>query len=286
MTPKERIQAIEKRQAALAKKVKQAQEALYKLLLENVDRIAADPAYVEQVFKKYQQSAGVKLVSTIASDVGAISTFNYTYFLAYKDELDLSGKDFEKIKGVVDSFIQERIGLKGNKVMAESFLDSVLTDATVKQKVKQQAYQSLLSGDGATSFRKNMKSLVLGEGEKLGAVEAHYNTYVYDTYNQVDSSLQDQYATRLGLTAFVYEGGVISTTRTFCRKRNGKVFLKEEALKEWPDDLKTAKPAGYSPLVHRGGYNCRHSINFITNRRAIRMRTDLEMKDGEIKVKK
>lgn len=286
MTSKERIIAIEKRQAALAKKVKAAQDALYKLLLESVERISKDPAYVEQVFKQYQKSEGVQLVSALAQDIATISTYNYTYFLSYQDELNLSGKDFSKIKGSVDSFIKDRIGLLGDKVQPDSFLSSILQDDTVKQRVKQQAYNSLLAGDGATSFRKNMKSLILGDGQKSGAIEGYYNTYVYDTYNQVDSAIQDQYAGELGLTAFVYEGGLISTSRSFCKSRNGKVFLNEEALKEWPEQLKQAKPANYNPLIHRGGFNCRHSINYITNRRAIRLRDDLEQVEGKLRIKK
>ncbi|WP_187260749.1 hypothetical protein [Pontibacter beigongshangensis] len=286
MTSKERIKAIEKKQAALAAKIKQAQEALYRLLLESIDRIEKDPAYVEQVFKKYQESAGMKLVTTIATDVAAISGYNYAYFLSFKDELNLSGKDFTKIKGTVDTFIQERIGLKGNKVIADSFLDTLLTDATVKQKVKQQAYTNLLAGEGATTFRKNIKSLVLGEGEKLGALEAHYNTFVYDTYNQVDSALQEQYSEELELTAFVYEGGLISTSREFCKKKNGRVFLKEEALKEWPKDPDLPKGgSAYRPLIDRGKFNCRHSINYLSSRRAMRLREDLEIVSGKLQVK-
>ncbi len=285
MTAKERIEAIEKRQALLAKSVQQAQEALYKLLLESVERIEKDPAYVEQVFKKYNQSEGMQLVTTIASDIATISTYNYSYFLSYKDELNLSGKDFTRIKKTVDTFIAERIGLKGNKVVANSFLDTLLTDATVKQKVKQQAYANLMAGEGATAFRKNIKNLILGEGEKLGALEAHYNTFVYDTYNQVDSALQVQYANELGLEAFVYEGGVIATTRKFCRERNGKVFLRSEA-KEWVNDPDLPKGgSSYNPLTDRGKFNCRHSINFVSARRAMRMRDDLELKDGKLRVK-
>ena len=285
MTGKERIIAIEKRQAALAKKVKQAQDALYQLLLESVDRISKDPAYVEQVFKQYQKSEGVKLISAIAQDVTTIATYNYTYFLSYKDELDLSGKDFSKIQGTVDKFIKERIGLLGDTVAEDSFLSSILNDETVKQRVKQQAYASKMAGDGATAFRKNMKSLILGEEGKAGAVEGYYNTYVYDSYNQVDSAVQEQYSQELGLSAFVYEGGLISTSREFCRKKNGRCFLKSEALKEWPDELKVAKPANYQPLIHRGGYNCRHGISYVTNRRAMRMRDDLELVEGKLRFK-
>ena len=297
MTAKERIEAIEKRQAALARQVKQAQDALYRLLLESIERIEKDPAYVEQVFKKYNRSQGMQLVTSIASDVASISAYNYSYFLSYKDELNLSGKDFGRIKKTVDGFIQERIGVKGNKVVADSFLDTLLTDATVKQKVKQQAYANLMAGEGATAFRKNLKSMILGEGEKLGALESHYNTFVYDTYNQVDSALQVQYADELKLEAAVYEGGTIQTSRPFCLARNGKCFTREEIKKFGTSADKyggysdksagefSGKDKGYNPFTSRGGYGCRHSWNFVSNRRAMRLRDDLELVNGKLRVK-
>jgi hypothetical protein len=286
MTAKERLKLLTERQDRLARQVKSAQDALYKLLLESLDKIETNPAYIEQVFTQFNKSEGVQLVTTLAQDMGSIATANYSYFLAFKDELDLSQKDFGKIKSTVDNFLQERIGLSGNKVVKDSFLDSVLQDATVKQKVKQQAYANLMNGEGATAFRKNLKATVLGEQGKLGALESHYNTYVYDTYNQVDASLQEQYSNELGLTAFVYEGGVISTTRPFCAKKNGKLFLVSEAKEKWPTDSDLPKGGGtYNPLISRGKFNCRHSINFVSNRRALRMRDDLELVNGKLQVK-
>lgn len=285
MTSKERLKLIEARQTRLAKQVKGAQETLYKLLLEALDKIEANPAYIEQVFAQFNKSEGVQLVTTLAQDMGSIATANYSYFLAFKDELDLSQKDFGKIKGKVDTFLKKRIGLDGNVVKKDSFLHSVLNDPAVKQKVQREAYVSLMSGEGATAFRKSLKSTVLGEQGKLGALEAHYNTFVYDTYNQVDASLQEQYSTELGLEAFVYEGGVISTTREFCRKRNGKCYLKSES-KDWINDSTLPKGGGaYNPLVNRGKFQCRHSINFVSSRRALRMRDDLELVNGKLQVK-
>jgi hypothetical protein len=287
MNAKERLKLLTERQDRLAKQVKSAQDALYKLLLESLDKIESNPAYVEQVFSQFNKSEGVQLVTTLAQDMGSIATANYSYFLAFADELDLSQKDFTAIKKTVDSFIQDRIGLAGNKVVKDSFLDSVLQDATVKQKVKQQAYANLMNGEGATAFRKSLKSTVLGEQGKLGALESHYNTYVYDTYNQVDSALQEKYSSELGLEAFVYEGGVIPTTREFCRSKNGKAFLFSEAKEKWPNDSTLPKGGGaYNPLVMRGKFNCRHSINAISSRRALRMREDLEIVNGKLQVKK
>ncbi|HNR55534.1 MAG TPA: hypothetical protein PKJ19_10215, partial [Flavobacteriales bacterium] len=110
---------------------------------------------------------------------------------------------------------------------------------------------------------------------------------IFDTYQYLDRASSDAYATKLGLDAFIYAGGLIETSRDFCIKRNGKVFSRKEAEREWPKDPtlpRTKKEresgvlVGYDPLRDMGRWNCRHRIRFISDALAEQLRPDLALK--------
>lgn len=66
----------------------------------------------------------------------------------------------------------------------------------------------------------------------------------------------------LGLTHFLYAGGLIKTSRDFCVQRAGKIFTFKEA-KTWNNGQ------GLPVIPYLGGYNCRHSIVPMTEEKAI-----------------
>ena len=61
----------------------------------------------------------------------------------------------------------------------------------------------------------------------------------------------------LGFELFLYVGGIIKTTRPFCRERDGKVFSWDE-IRRWSNGQ--VEPAS----VFLGGFNCRHHLAPIT----------------------
>ena len=76
----------------------------------------------------------------------------------------------------------------------------------------------------------------------------------------------------MGLNYFLYVGGIISTTRRFCEKRNSKVFHRDET-KTWKNDPDLIEPRtkeSYHPLLERGRYNCRHMIAWLSDEDAKR----------------
>jgi hypothetical protein len=92
------------------------------------------------------------------------------------------------------------------------------------------------------------------------------------------------YAQKLGLDTFIYAGGLIETSRPFCKKHNDKVFTVEEAEKQWPKDSALPRTkveresgtlVGYNPTVDMGRWNCRHRIRYIPRTLAEQLRPDL-----------
>lgn len=60
-----------------------------------------------------------------------------------------------------------------------------------------------------------------------------------------------------GIDRFKYVGGVIPTSRDFCRTHTGKIYTLAEINRIWRSQTWGGKAPG-NPFVVRGGYNCRH----------------------------
>ena len=72
-----------------------------------------------------------------------------------------------------------------------------------------------------------------------------------------DGAFAKARATRLGITRFTYSGGLIETSRPFCREMLGKSLDIDEIQNIWSSRNWKGKEPG-DPFVVRGGYNCRH----------------------------
>ncbi len=88
-------------------------------------------------------------------------------------------------------------------------------------------------------------------------------------------------ALRLKMVYAVYAGGLIETTKSFCRRRNNKVFKIEE-IEEWRSLKDRPNTINYDPFIHLGGDKCdkeeaycRHRLLFIPEEEAKRRRNNL-----------
>ena len=121
-------------------------------------------------------------------------------------------------------------------------------------------------------FKKQIRDAAFDKGAR--SIKHHFQTNANDAYAQFDRTTQTTYADELGLRAFIYEGGLIETSREFCNERNGKVFTTDEA-EAWKLLNWKGKNKDYDPLRDMGGHNCRHHPSFISDELAIRLRPEL-----------
>ena len=113
--------------------------------------------------------------------------------------------------------------------------------------------------------------MIEGNAEQLGSLAKYYRNFVYDTISATDRIVGMEYANSKGYEFAIYEGGIIKTSRKFCKDRNGKVFHKTEIEKFDPP---TAKQANYNPFIDLSGYGCRHHLNWISTKLALRYRPE------------
>lgn len=133
-----------------------------------------------------------------------------------------------------------------------------------------QYFTSAIAQQKTTSLLIRGLKEQFGTLEKSGKLERYYDTYMWDAFMQFERAQANFYARQLKLNYFIYEGGLIETSRDFCIKRNGKLFHRKDA-KKWKDDPTLPDPLTkdmYNPLIDLGRWNCRHWLRWITDKQA------------------
>lgn len=141
--------------------------------------------------------------------------------------------------------------------------------------VKRVAMAAVLNPDvTVTNFRRQVARRIDGGNNRSGLFESRFNRMAGNVFARTDAASSKQMATRLQFRAAIYQGGTITTTRDFCLQRDGQVFTREE-IAAWANLEWAGKNEGYNPFSDRGGYNCRHQLDWISDRLAVRLRPEL-----------
>lgn len=230
-----------------------------------------------QAYKSYSNTAQQQLARSILADINNILEDNDGY---YKNTTKRTIAQKEIIKRIVN----RRLGINADgKLINKGFMSSLLDDAGLKSDLQKHIFKEVFRGTGPEALRKSIKTYIEGDKNRLGTFEKYYKTFSYDVYAQISSYTGALYANELGLRYFIYNGGLIETSREFCRKKNGNVYSNDEG-RQWVDDpTLTAIPskASYSWFIDRGGYNCRHFMDFIAKEVAFVLRPELNDTDPD-----
>ena len=246
---------------------------------------------LDKTYKDFNKMSGAVMAREIALMTTKIARQNELYYKTFTEVLN-----FDKILSRSKNLIDLKIGLRGDKVFKGGWLDSFFNSGNLGTELKQITSQAVTSGLSKKEYIKILKDKITGTKEYTGALERQFNMYAYDLYQQYDAAYNLTIGNELGLTYFIYQGGLIDDSRDFCAAHNGKVWSREET-EEWKNwtPSKGEYPAGwevkakdmysvpsylnvpgYDPLINRGGYHCRHAIGWIADDIAFDMRKDLK----------
>jgi len=245
-----------------------------KVTQKNMRLVTEIEALMDRFNKLFQQSK----LKRMANDMLKITEYSKDYYAGMGYSSELLGSIEEGM-----GFVSKGIGItdKGN-IIKGSYLDSLSQNAEIRKGLKDYVINSVASGKGYNDYLKGFKELVVGKRGTKGVLQKYYSQFAYDSFNQVDASINKHYADELQLEYFIYAGGIIDTTRPFCRKRAGKVFSVKETRKWKCDPDLIGKPKGakcddsYNPLIERGKWRCRHSIRYISEEMAFKRRPELK----------
>lgn len=286
---------IQRRRKQLGKEVRAIQQKLFNDLLEEVLlSLDLENGLIKQTVANQQRLAKIdKLFKAFEVEVGkpmqsAVNT--YMDLMAYNNDYykEFKAKTYDKAAANAKELMLNRIGLTAKGKPTEGgFIDSFIKDKTIAKQVKTTMLAGVTNGTDIKVLTKSMNELLVGTGNRGGAVEAQFRTYVYDSYSQFDRENSNVFAIELDLNYGVYAGGLVADSREFCEVRNGNVFTRAEIAKFGTPSDKfggyTNKSKGefqgknkdYIPERDCGGYNCGHTLNWVTYEVAKSIRPDI-----------
>lgn len=222
---------------------------------------------LERVFNELAEEEMRPALMSFAEKLIEVSGRNAGYYI-------LTGQDKSKVDRIAKdvSHIRAIIGLNDKgELLKDGYLYRLGRNDFARDRIKQYLLTSIATKQGVSQFERGLRSLIATTKDVDGAIVGFWRQYAYDTYSKVREIDNLHFADELGMEWFVYQGGLIKTSREFCIKKNGKVFSRKEAVRDWPKDpalIDKKHLASYRPLIDRGRNNCRHFLMWITDEKA------------------
>ena len=273
---------IESLNERLEKQVsKDEQKLLDKVVGEFVDKLQKDEKgiilnndynrrlllTIDKVFQEYKQKQSEQIISIIVGGAMEILDFNTNYFSIMDGKAKL-----KKITPAVKDTLKVWLGIKGDKVEPNGYLDKLVESGEARNMIKNSALKMVIGQQGFQSAKKEMLKIIAGDEENLGALRKYHRNFTYDLFSQVDRAVGNQIGDYLGHRYAIYAGDIIKTSRVFCIDHCGNVYHKSEIEKFNP---KVAKQPNYNPFTDLGGYGCRHQLRWISYAMARRLRPEI-----------
>ena len=233
---------------------------------------------IDKLFTDYGKKNNVEVLASMIAGVNSILDFNndyYSFGAKPAELLPLKKKVIEQTRGW--------LGIDGGTTTENGYLSTLIKSEIVKNQIKDFALKSVTGQQGWADAKRNLQTLINGDKDgSLGALQKYHRNFAYDLFSQVDRATAKTYADDLKFEFAIYEGGLIETSRDFCKKHNGNVYHKSEIMEF---DPKVAKQPNYNPFTDLGGYGCRHTLNWIPNSLALMLGADAKkfLKEKETK---
>lgn len=206
--------------------------------------------YAENIINEYLP--GDRLTSIISNSVSVIpniDNFNVNYF-----------------SSIFDNFNPNRNFAKSlQKATIENIEANLLNDgltAQIKNPLSDILNQNINSGGNFSGFLKQVRDFVEGNDQVEGRVLSYSRTYLRDALFDYSRAFQQSLTNDLKLEFYLYAGGLIDSSRDFCKEHAGEYYHHKEieklANQSWQG--KRAGTTSSSIFIYAGGYSCSHSI--------------------------
>jgi hypothetical protein len=211
-------------------------------------------------------------VSNIGTEMLALTPMNATYFMAVGAKKTTVDNLVKKL-----DFLHEKIGVTAKgEVIPGSYLHNLAQTPELRTELKEYVLKNVVNESGVKAFQTGFKEMLTNSKDVDGSLTRYYKQYTFDTFNQVDNTIDTYMAEGLNLKYFVYSGTLIKTSRCFCRKRLRIVFHVDD-VKDWKNDKTLPITPNYNPLIDMGSYNCRHNKRWISEEMAIELGYNKEL---------
>lgn len=263
---------ISKKEESITNSLTDQQSNLYDKLLSDFMKVAKDKADGKEVninklqsqFRKfYDQNFNEVMRQTINAS-RSLTDLNQMYFSTLLDSNRL-----DEIHDNTKKLVDKSLGVTdANKLISNGFTDKAIANKQVQKLFVKEVNKILIGNPDVNLMQNKLKDFILGNKQSTGILERYYRNFANDLLISIDRSNSLVYANELELQSFFYGGGLLTSSRSFCISKNGKIFTRSEAEK-WKDSTFITSMYGtkindYEPLVNMGGYGCRHTPDWIT----------------------
>lgn len=283
-----RIAESEKAAAATNTVVRGLQNAAYGLVIDwlvgtietengRIKYTASNLGKVAGLFRamsRWQRQYEKTMLGSVLDWAGRLFGLNSEYF-----EIFEPGK-VESIDEAARRLTLQRWGYNVNtkELIPGGYFESLFKNPTIAQRVAGLVNQAITQKMPLAQFQKTFRQVFVGIPGQ-GMLERHWRTNSFDLYQRIDRTANLIYADRLGLEYAIYSGTLENDSRPFCIARVNKVFSRPE-ISSWKNLQFQGKPkVGYDPFVDCGGYNCRHTLSWITDEIAQHLRPEIKTKN-------
>lgn len=204
-------------------------------------------ALVDEIKGVLTGSEFEKAVGQLMNEFDEQAVLNYAYFESIDDAF--------AIPQISTAIVKQR-----QAGTIASLLDS--TNQYLSNPTREALSASIQSGASRQELIDTLRFLVQGNEDIDGRLLRSTRLVVSDAFALSDAAVSESIAENLGLEWYLYTGGLIDTTRPFCKARNGKFFHKTE-IESWASltwNGKMPDTTEKTIFLTRGGYNCQHSL--------------------------
>lgn len=145
---------------------------------------------------------------------------------------------------------------KSQQFLQGSYLDAVMSGSYTAQNAIQQIQTALGARVSLKDFRAQFRQ------DFNALTEAEFRRFTFDFFQELDRRAAYEYAKQIGLNHALYAGTLVTDSRRFCVQRVSRIYTEQE-IEEWNDlDWQGKRPGDVRAVL--GGYNCRHTLNWIS----------------------
>jgi len=258
----EKLKRIEEIPAKFVTETERTQAKVFRSILRELNKLQLD-ADGEIILNNFN----LGLIETIGEKYRT-----ELYGQGYTDSLTEFAKQLDAQKQLNIEFITEAIGdfnyedvfervyQRSKRTAVELLSEAAVNDAVDDFKILLQ--DSIANSDTFADMVDSISVSIQGSDTIDGRMVRYARQNALDLYAGTERTMTKVISDSLGIEWFEYAGGLMTTTREFCRSRAGKTYHKKEiedwASKDWQGKARGTTSSTIFSLA--GGYNCNHDF--------------------------
>ena len=240
----ERVQRASLRAVLDALDTLDTKDGLIVLSERNLLRVEQLTELIKEILTGPEYQSAVR---SLMGEFDAQAALTFAYFDEVTDKLT--------VPRITQAILAER-----KKLTVATLLE--LSDQRISGPLREVISNAVIGGSKRADLLDAVRLLVVGDDKTDGRLLSASRQIVSDSFASADAAVTMEVTRQTGLEWFLYTGGLLDTTRPFCKARVNKFFHITEVQK-WPQDDWAGKIPGTDAqniFITRGGYNCQHAL--------------------------